>query len=120
MKKAEVYNKTRKIIILDEAEIADSFLMRLKGLLGRRGLMPRRGIIIMPCRSVHTLGMLFPIDLAFVDGNQRICRLIAALKPNRISPLVQEACCVIEAPAGTFRLGGTKVGDEISINFTAN
>ncbi|NLL20426.1 MAG: DUF192 domain-containing protein [Firmicutes bacterium] len=119
MRKAEVYNKTQKKIILDEAEIADRFFLRLKGLLGRRGLMPRKGIIIMPCRSVHTLGMLFPIDLAFVNGDRQICYLIEAMKPNRISPVVKEACCVIEAPAGTFNLSGTKVGDEVSINYAA-
>ncbi|MGI5875990.1 MAG: DUF192 domain-containing protein [Dethiobacteria bacterium] len=120
MKKAEVYNKTKKKIILDEVEIADSFFLRLKGLLGRRELLPRKGIIIMPCRSVHTLGMLFPIDLAFVSRDQLICYLIEAMKPNRISPVVKEACCVIEAPAGTFNFSGTEVGDEISINFVAS
>ncbi|MGI6327390.1 MAG: DUF192 domain-containing protein [Dethiobacteria bacterium] len=120
MKKAEVYNKTRKKIILEEAEIADSFFLRLKGLLGRRELMPRKGLIIKPCRSVHTLGMLFPIDLAFIAGDQRICYLIEAMKPNRVSPVVKEACCVIEAPAGTLNLNGTNVGDEVSINFVAS
>lgn len=113
MKRVKIVNVTKDKVLLKEAEIADSFFLRLKGLLGRRGLAPGKGIIIKPCNSVHTLGMFFPIDVAFVDKDNSICRLIEDMPPNRISPVIKGAHYVVEGPAGFFGQAGVEEGDRI-------
>jgi len=114
-KKVIVYNLTRDNVILNEAEIAHSFYHRLKGLLGRSSLAVGKGLIIKPCRSVHTMGMLFPIDLAFVDSEDRICHITENMRPYRISPVIKKSSYIIEAPPGTFTSTGTSVGDKVKL-----
>ncbi|RQD76267.1 MAG: DUF192 domain-containing protein [Candidatus Syntrophonatronum acetioxidans] len=113
MKKIKVYNVTKDRVLLQEVEIADSFLLRLKGLLGRKGVSPGKGIIIKPCNAVHTLGMSFPIDVVFVDKEDHICRLIEGMLPNRFSPVVKEALYVVEGPAGFGGQAGAQEGDKL-------
>jgi uncharacterized membrane protein (UPF0127 family) len=114
-KKVMVLNISRDEIILEEAEIADTFFRRLKGLLGRKSLPPGTGLVIKPCRAIHTAGMSFSIDVAFVDRESRICLLLDELAPWRLSPTVRQASYVIEAPAGTFRQKQTKNGDSVKL-----
>jgi uncharacterized membrane protein (UPF0127 family) len=114
-KKVRIINLTRERVLLEEAEVAGTFFRRLKGLLGRGGLPEGRGMLIKPCRAVHTVAMSFPIDVAFVDGENRICFLLESLPPFRFSPAVREASCVIEAPAGTFRQHQACEGDLLKV-----
>jgi uncharacterized membrane protein (UPF0127 family) len=115
MKKVRVTNLSKGNIILDEAEVADNFYLRLKGLLGRSGLPPGKGIVIKPCQAVHTVGMSFPIDVAFVDKHNRICYLIERMPAFKFSPAVKKGSFVIEAPAGTFSKTETVSGDEVKL-----
>src|SRR5260370_5911451 len=69
-----VYNKTRETFLATEAAIADSYLLRLGGLLGKtkRWAQLRRGLWIVPSRCVHTIVMLFPIDLHFLGYEKKV------------------------------------------------
>ena len=40
---------------------------RAKGLLGRAGMDPGEALWIVPCSSIHTFFMRFPIDVLFLD-----------------------------------------------------
>ena len=113
--KVRVTNRTSGAVILEEAEVAHTFWKRLLGLLRKDSLEQRQGLIIYPCRSVHTVGMAFPIDVAFVDRDGRLCSILEEMKPGRFSPTVQEALYVIEAPAGTFREVGAELQDEVAL-----
>jgi uncharacterized protein len=63
--------------------VARSFAARLLGLAMLRDLSPDCGLLLPRCRSVHTFGMRFPIDIHFLDGTGRELRLEAAVPPNR-------------------------------------
>ena len=115
MKKVKVFNESKNTTLLEEAEKADSFFLRLKGLLGRSSLPPGKGMIIKPCKAVHTVAMAFTIDVAFVDENNYICHVINSMVPYRFSPTIRKAYYVIEAPAGTFKSSGTNLGDKINL-----
>jgi hypothetical protein len=69
-----VYNQTRETFVATEAILADSYLRRLVGLLGktRRWAQLGRGLWIVPSRGVHTIGMLFPIDLIFLSKEKEV------------------------------------------------
>ncbi|MEB8473941.1 DUF192 domain-containing protein [Acidithiobacillus ferriphilus] len=55
-----------------EVQMADSFLDRLQGLLGKTGFSDQQGLLLTACGSVHTVGMRFPIDVIFLDAELRI------------------------------------------------
>ncbi|MGA8731090.1 MAG: DUF192 domain-containing protein [Terracidiphilus sp.] len=105
-----VRNVTRRTQLASRLELADSGPARAKGLLGRKGLAPGEGIWIVPCESVHTFGMQFPIDLVYVDRKHRIRKVRHSVPPWRLSACLS-AHSVIELPAGTVRETHTENGD---------
>ena len=69
---------------------------RLTGLLGRRSLAPGVALEIPRCRSVHTFGMRFALDLAWLDGERRVVRIDRAVAPWRVRSC-RQARSVLEA-----------------------
>ena len=113
-----VYNKTQETFVATEATVADSYFPRLVGLLGKtkRWAQPGRGLWIVPSRGVHTIGMLFPIDLIFLTKDKQVIHLEEHVRPFRISAVSLQAKSVLELPAHTIYRTGTKVGDHLEIN----
>lgn len=101
-------------VILEDAQIADSFISRFLGLMGKKVLPDATGLIIEPCNSVHCFFMRFPIDVIFVDSDDRVVHIIPAMKPGRISPIVRKAKYVIESNAHTLS-EKLRIGDAISV-----
>jgi uncharacterized protein len=115
-----VYNKTRETFVATEAAVADNYLLRLVGLLGKTGRWARlgRGLWIIPSRGVHSIGMLFSIDLVFLNKDKKVVHLEEHFRPFRVSRVSLKAASVLELPTHTIYRSGTKVGDslEISVN----
>jgi uncharacterized membrane protein (UPF0127 family) len=85
---------------------------RAKGLLGRDGV---QGAIAIPsCRWVHTIGMRFPIDVAYVSAENVVIKTVS-MHRYRVGMPVPHARMVIEAEAGAFERWGLRVGDPIEI-----
>jgi len=95
--------------------IAYSLLARMKGLLGRKGLEPGESLWIKPCNSIHTIGMRFPIDVAFLDSSNTVVKIKNGLPSNRVTGIYFRASSVIECPAGTLKKTNTQIGDRIEI-----
>ena len=113
-----VYNKTRETFVATEATVADSYLRRLVGLLGKTKRWARFGcgLWIIPSRGVHTIGMLFPIDLIFLSKEKEVVHVEEFVRPFRISAVSLKANSVLEVPAHTIYRTGTKVGDLLEIS----
>ena len=113
-----VYNKTRETFVATEATVADSYLRRLVGLLGKTKRWARlgRGLWIVPSRGVHTIGMLFPIDLVFLSREKEVVHIEEHVRPFRISKVSLKATSVLELPAHTIYRTGTQVGDRLEIS----
>ncbi len=94
---------------------ADNVFSRMKGLLGRSSLDPGEGLLIQPCKGVHTFGMKFPIDIIVLDNNNYVIAVSDNLAPNRLTPLYRRAAAVLELPAGTLASTTTSVGDKLEI-----
>lgn len=112
----KIINITRNSFLADKAGIADSLWPRLKGLLGKESLGPGEGLVIMPCGSIHTFFMRFPIDVAFIDRNQRVIRLYPSLPPWRLSGVFLNSALCLELPSGTLLSTHTQEGDEIGFS----
>ncbi|HEX7292757.1 MAG TPA: DUF192 domain-containing protein [Conexibacter sp.] len=68
---------------------------RLLGLAGLRALPRDVGLLLPGTRSVHTLGMRFPLDLVWLDGAGRIVRIDCMVRPGRVRGC-RDARAVIE------------------------
>ena len=112
-----VYNKTRETFVATEAVVADSYLRRLIGLLGKTKKWAQlgRGLWIVPSSGVHTIGMLFPIDLIFLSKEKRVVHVEEHVRPFRISKISLKAVSVLELPPHTIYSTGTQIGDKIEI-----
>lgn len=112
-----VYNKTRETFVATEATRADTYLRRLVGLLGKtkHWAHPGRGLWIVPSHGVHTIGMLFPIDLVFLDRNKLVVHVEEHVRPFRISKVCLKANSVLELPPHTVFRTGTRIGDRLEI-----
>jgi uncharacterized protein len=98
--------------VLAGAEVADTFAARSRGLLGRKEY---EGALVLPrTRSVHTVGMRFPIDVAFCDKDMVIVGM-TQLPPWRISLPRRGGRSVVEAEAGAFERWGLRVGDRLEL-----
>jgi uncharacterized membrane protein (UPF0127 family) len=98
--------------VLAAAEVAEGFRSRCRGLLGRDHV--EGALVLHRCRNVHTLGMRFPIDVAFCDAAGTVLRT-CTLGPWRVSPFVLRSALVIEAEAGAFERWTLQVGDRVEL-----
>jgi uncharacterized membrane protein (UPF0127 family) len=98
--------------VLAAIEVADSWRDRMHGLLGREGL--DGAILLRPAKSVHTVGMRFPIDVAFCDKALVVLRTVS-VPPGRVTRPTLRGACVIEAEAGAFDRWRLRPGDHLEI-----
>ncbi len=110
-----IRNRTTNLMLATRARIARDFWSRLKGLIGTKKLDDGEGLVIMPCRGIHTMFMGFPIDVIYVDAEHRIVDMELGLPPWRLSFVRPHARYVVELPAGTVVNTGTAVGDQLSL-----
>jgi uncharacterized protein len=102
----------REARVLASAEIADARSARRRGLLGRDHL--EGALVLRPCRWIHTVGMHFAIDVAYLDDDGQVIKTLH-MHRNRIGVPVWRGRCVVEAEAGAFARWGLRVGDIIDI-----
>ena len=110
-----IRNLTRGTVLADRAAVADTSEKRRTGLLKHKSLEVGDGLWIVPCEGVHTFGMKFAIDIAFVN-KRRIVRKVRHSVPRWRIALDLFAHSVIELPAGTLRETGTAAGDQLAID----
>lgn len=94
-------------------EVAATRRSRGRGLLGRDGIA---GALWLPgVRSVHTVGMRFALDVAWVGRDGRVLR-VRTLGPGRVSGWVPRATGVLEAEAGAFARWALEVGSVVDVD----
>ena len=99
--------------VLAAIEVATTLNDRMRGLLGRDGI---DGALLLPSArmGVHSMGMRFPLDVAFCD-EEMVVRRVVCLKPTRVTRPSVRAARVLEAEAGAFERWGLQQGDHLEI-----
>lgn len=110
-------NLTRGAVLASEAYLAESRSERRRGLLGSDPLAPGEALVLRPCRQVHTFGMRFPIEVAFVDGSSVVLAVLR-MRPGRLSRVAWRAAATVELPAGTLERTITLPGDVLDLVIT--
>ena len=104
-------NRTRGTLVGESIRVADSGLTRIIGLLGERTLSSGDGLLIVPSQGVHTLGMLFAIDIVVLDGDWNVIATRRELRPFRMTRVFWKAAAVLELPPGVVESSRTVKGD---------
>lgn len=100
-------------VVCDRCELADGFISRGRGLLGRKELRSGQGMLIRPTWSVHTWFMRFAIDVVFLDADLTVLKLAQRLRPWRAAARWR-AHQALELPAGECQRLGLQVGDRLA------
>lgn len=98
--------------VLASADILTRRRERARGLLGREGT--EGAIVLSHCRWIHSLGMRFALDVAYLDHAGTVIKVVR-LHPHRLCVPVLGARTVIEAEAGSFARWGLHFGDTVEI-----
>lgn len=114
-----VVNRTRGTLVGVEVTRADSFIARMWGLYGRRIILGD-GVWLVPCNSIHTIGMKYEIDVIFLDRAGRVLRILECLRPGRLTWWVRRAYSTLELPAGAVQSSETRAGDELEFIATSS
>lgn len=85
-----------------EILVANNFLARAAGLLFRKKLASSQCLLITPCRSIHTIGMYYTIDIVFIDAFGYITDIHYNVKPFKVITASVNACSVVEFLGGTL------------------
>jgi uncharacterized membrane protein (UPF0127 family) len=110
-----VFNLTRQSFVSLGVSLAETHFARLRGLLGRMRLRSDEGLWVVPCQGIHTIGVLFPIDVIYLDEKRRVIHLIEHLGPFRIAAIKPQSSSVLELPTRTIYSSTTQVGDQLLV-----
>ena len=95
-----------------ELEMAETFLKRFLGLMGRKCLKDNSALLLKPCSSIHTCFMKFPIDVIYLNKNYQVLYK-ETVKPWKTGKIVKGAKMVLEMAAGQG--GCLHTGDRLRI-----
>lgn len=96
-------------------EIADSFLRRFLGLMGRKDIGPSRALLLFPCSSVHMCFMRFAIDVVYLKrerdgGGWQTVKVARGLRPWIGFSACLKADAVLEMKSGEAERLGIQAG----------
>lgn len=92
--------KENQVTVVAHIIHANTFFTRLKGLMGRKTLPRDTGLLLEPCDSVHTFYMQFPIDVIFLNKENKVMHIEHNMKPSQIGKRIKGAKKVLEVNGG--------------------
>lgn len=100
--------------------VAWSVWSRVRGLLARPEPLPGSGLLIPRCSSVHTVGMAYPIDIAFLDKRMTVVAIHERVPPGRLRISQRGAAFALELRAGDAERLRLTLGQPFSVLLAPN
>ncbi len=110
-----IRNLTRQTLLSQKTCYARGLLMRGRGMIGRR-FRDFDAMVFESCSMIHTCFMSIPLDVCFLDRENRILLQKEFLPPWVPALSCRGAATVVELPAGTFGRTGTQEGDFLDLS----
>lgn len=104
-------NKRTQETLVEDLQIADGFFSRFAGLQFRGRLPAGKGLILVPCASIHTCFMRFDLDLVLVNRRGEVLQVSRGVRPWRALVAPSQTHAVIEVTSGA--LPDVKAGDRL-------
>jgi len=87
-------------VVVEDLEIAAGFWSRFVGLQFRASLKPGAGLLRVPCSSIHTFFVRFPLDVVMIDERGTVVGARRAVKPWRVVLAARRTHAILEMPPG--------------------
>ncbi|MFF0437662.1 DUF192 domain-containing protein [Streptomyces sp. NPDC004327] len=94
-------------------EIAATYGARRRGLLGRDGI--DGALLITPTNSIHTFGMRFTLDIAYLDRSFTVLDVVT-MRPGRLGMVRWRGRHVLEAEGGAMAGWGLRRGVSVRVD----
>lgn len=116
-----IRNLRNEVFVADTCVIAESFMSRAVGLIGRRQISRGEGLLLKPCNSIHMWFMRVAIDVAFLkrlETNRfQVTSIHHNLYPWRVFPVGDsKADDTLELPSGMLKSCSVEVGDILCLS----
>ncbi len=116
-----IKNLRNEAVIADQCLVARTYLMRAKGLIGRRELVQGEGLLLSPCNSIHMWFMSVWIDVVFLKKRKNdifeVTSTYQRLAPWRLLPVTDlRAHDTLELPSGAIQLHPVLEGDLLCLS----
>ena len=99
---------------------ATTFFSRLVGLLGTFTPLEKGVLVFTNCRSIHTIGMMYPIDVAFVNSSGRVLDIESRVPPTRVLKGPADTHAILEFPPGALIIHNIHPGVILDISADAS
>lgn len=119
LKVFSVKNVDRGTTLATQAKLASSYTARFFGLMGRKRVDDGGGLLLTKTASIHSFCMRFRFDAVFIDRENRVVKIVPAMRQWWIAFGGRGAKDVIELPAGAAERSGTQPGDLLTFEAVA-
>ena len=107
-------------VLATDVRFATSFIQRAVGLMGTKPLPSGKALFfkgtnMMPCNSIQTCFMRFPLDVIFLDSSMKVRSVQRDVKPWRMTWPVLGAVTAIEMTSGTLDPSLIEIGDQLHV-----
>jgi hypothetical protein len=109
------YNQTRECFLGLEVAQADATLDELREKIERLELKSGEGLWLSPFHGIPDTGILYPLDLLYLDENCRVLDAVESYPTFRVAADKQEAASVLALPAHAIYSSQTQAGDQLVI-----
>ena len=113
LKVFSIRNTDRGTTLATRARLASSHSSRFFGLMGRKGVEDGGGLLLTKSASIHSFFMRFRFDAIFIDRENRVVKIVPAMRQWWIAFGGRGAKDVIELAAGVAEQTGTQPGDAL-------
>ena len=113
LKVFSIRNTDRGTTLATRARLASSHSSRFFGLMGRKGVEDGGGLLLTKSASIHSFFMRFRFDAIFIDRDNRVVKIVPAMRQWWIAFGGRGAKDVIELAAGVAEQTGTQPGDAL-------
>jgi uncharacterized membrane protein (UPF0127 family) len=114
MARREARVESESAIVCERCVVADSFPLRLRGLIARRGLGSDEGLFLTQSGAIHTTFMRFPIDAVFLDRELVVLGVKPELGPWRVA-WRRRTKHILELRSGEAARRGVAVGTHLRL-----
>jgi uncharacterized membrane protein (UPF0127 family) len=110
-----VYNQTRESFLSLSVTVAESAAKQLKALLENFSISADTGLWLSPFRGVPATKGLVPVDLIYLDEDNRVIQTVESFPNHAIEPTREQPASALILSARTIFATQTQPGDELLI-----
>lgn len=110
-----VRNRTRGKLLAETLLNFNSHFRETLSLLNKHGIPGNCALWINPCHAMYTIGISRPVDIAFLDKNRRVVKILRDFPPNCYTEPIPEASSALGLPPNSLSESDTRVGDLLEL-----